>query len=313
MGAYSAGPKRRKRGAEAAQGLEAHLTVGVERLDELAGPAAHRAPGPPVARHHGTEQGVRAVAVDDLHDELAAHPGQDQHRGVRLGDLARRAGDALEGLVLVRAREQQRADLLARSQPVLARPGVGVELGVLDRDGGRGGEGEHDVDVGVLELGLLVGQVQVPEDLLVHAHRGAEERAHGRVARREALEGGVVAQVLEAQHPVVGDLAEHAHRVGGVGEHLRRGLRHAILHEGGRGALRVEHVDRRVLGVRELRGDLHEALQHARELEVRAEREDRPQQLEGALAVHACCRGQGLSVVDHPARSSASSRSQASR
>jgi hypothetical protein len=73
----------------------------------------------------------------------------------------------------------------------------GVEAGVLDRHGGGTGEGHGQFLVDVAErLGPhLVGQVEVPENLLADDDGGSEEGPHRRMVRRKTEAVGMGPQV----------------------------------------------------------------------------------------------------------------------
>ena len=87
---------------------------------------------------------------------------------------------------------------------------VAIEPGVLDRD--RRPVGQDDD--GLLVVGRerlaadLLGEVQVPPRLAANEDRDAEEGAHRRVPRREAVGARMLADVVQAQRARVVD--EHA-------------------------------------------------------------------------------------------------------
>jgi hypothetical protein len=94
-----------------------------------------------------------------------------------------------------------------RLQPLGAVPGLLVQLGVLDRHPGLGGQ--HDqgpLVVGVEVLAaVLVGQIQVAVDPATGGDRDAQKRPHRRVAGREPDRAGVIGRVVQAQRPGVVD------------------------------------------------------------------------------------------------------------
>ena len=158
-----------------------------------------------------------------------------------------------------------------------------VEAGVLDHDTGRRGQGDHDVLVLVGEVDAtgLLGQVQVPEDLVADPHRHPEERAHRRVVLREAVRRGVGGDVVEPDRPRVVDEQPEQPVPGRQGpdlDHLV--LAHAVVDEGPQPALRtdVQHAEGGVLGVHQRAGDGHDPGQHPVEGEVGRHRHDRVQE-----------------------------------
>ena len=143
--------------------------------------------------------------VEVLHRGL--DPTRDRRLGGQpLGGLERhaRGEEALDDRVV----EVHRDALSVLQQRQLADPGV--QPGVLDGHAGRRGERNREllVDVGEDFGGLLVGEVEVAEDLAPNHDRDAQERVHLGVVRGKPEAVGVLVEIGQAQRPWVGD--EHA-------------------------------------------------------------------------------------------------------
>jgi hypothetical protein len=166
-----------------------------------------------------------------------------------------------------------------------------VQAGVLDRDAGGGGQ-RHDerlVAVGERPAAPLLGQVEVPEDGSSHLDGNAEERPHRRMVGWEARRRRVLREVVEAQHPVLGDQqAEDAVALGQVPDPGDGVGRHAGVQEPGQGrAGLVDHAEGGVLGIGQTGGDLHDLLQHGVEVQLGGDEQDGVQQaLVGSGLVH---------------------------
>ena len=121
------------------------------------------------------------------------------------------------------------------------------------------------------ELGgaLLLGQVEVAEDLVADADRHAEEAVHRRVVRREAVRPRVLGDVRHPHRAGVGDeQAEHAaaaRQVADGGVHL--GV-DAVGDEVGQLPVRPDDAEGAVAGADQLAGRLDDALQRAAQVEV---------------------------------------------
>jgi hypothetical protein len=89
----------------------------------------------------------------------------------------------------------------------------------------------------------------------------------------------VVGEVVQAQHALVGDRAQHPPGVRRVPERGHRGGVHAGLHEGDRRPGVVDDVDRAVPGAGQRRARRHEALEQAGHVQVTGHPEDRRQQV----------------------------------
>ena len=72
-----------------------------------------------------------------------------------------------------------------------------VKTGVLDSHAGRRRQGDYEllVDVGEDLGGCLVGEVEVPENLLPDSDGDAEERLHRRMVRRKPVTVGMLVEV----------------------------------------------------------------------------------------------------------------------
>ncbi|OIQ75956.1 hypothetical protein GALL_423730 [mine drainage metagenome] len=240
-------------------------------------------PDPRVVGEVQPEQPGVVRAGDDLHDEVTTSSGQHQGARVRAVDLPRDGGDVREDVLLVGALQQHGGDLLPGGQPLLAATLDRVQLGVLDSDRCGSGQGEDDGLVVRVEPTGLLRQVQRPVPLAAHAHGRSEERAHRRVPRRKPPEGRVPGQVVESQHPHVGDLPEDPGRVRRMAQRRDGPLVDTALDERGRRTVIVHDVDRAVprAGQRRARGD--EPLEEAADVEVPREIQDRRQELAGGI------------------------------
>ncbi|GAB3197218.1 hypothetical protein GCM10027062_08460 [Nocardioides hungaricus] len=162
------------------------------------------------ARHGADGQAVGAGPHD--------HPG-----GVGPGQVAGAVGHDLEQLVAHRGREQSRRHLRRGGQPPHLPGGLLVETRVLDGDAGRGGQRHDDalVLVGEGTVAALLGQVEIAEHLVPDPHGDAEERAHRRMVRREAVRGGVRRDVGQAHGlGTVDEVAEQAEAPGQLADPL---------------------------------------------------------------------------------------------
>ena len=154
-----------------------------------------------------------SARVDHLDGELLGVFVVEQHqRQLGLGDLPGPAGHQRQRVGTAYLAEQHGGDLGGGGEPAFPPVRQRVEAGVLDRHAGRGGERHDDllVVLGELRRALLLGEVEVAEDLVADAHRHAEEAVHRRVVRREAVRVGVLGDV---GHPhragLVDQQAEH--------------------------------------------------------------------------------------------------------
>ncbi len=171
-----------------------------------ASPAGSRVP-----RNDGRDlAGRRGHHEPGLLGEQDHHPARAHERAPALDDQLEHAVEV--GLAADRARDRGRRLEPAHGRLELVPAALGglVEAGVLDRDPGPLGEDHDRVLVGRRERGaaLLLGQVEVAPGLAADQHRRAEERRHRRVAGREAVGAGVVADAGQPQRPRI--LDQHA-------------------------------------------------------------------------------------------------------
>ncbi|MGC4116670.1 MAG: hypothetical protein QM765_19305 [Myxococcales bacterium] len=148
-------------------------------------------------------------------------------------------------------------------QPALLADLPGVGHG----DRGLGAERLEQARVLLGELGapLLVGQVEVAEDLVPHPQRHAEERPHAGVVGGEAGGARVGREVGDAQRPpLVDDRAEQPPSLWQVADARRLLVGDAHGDEVRQlGVLRVEHPHRSVPGAGQLTGLGHQQAQEA--------------------------------------------------
>jgi hypothetical protein len=236
-------------------GLGIHRHPG----DHLEGEVVHT-----ISRHHPGHVGSRELPCPVRHDLQRVDP-----RG--------------------RLREQA-GDLRGRRQPPFATRRLLVEPGVLDGHAGGGREGGDDPFVLVGEVGLadLLGQVEVPEDLVPDPHRHPEERAHGRVVRREAVRRGVLGDVVQPQRlGLVDDQSQQPVTDRQVADllHLRRG--HSVGDEQAEPLARpvAEDTEGGVLRAGQVAGDLHDPLQQRVQGQVGGHRAEGLEQQLPALAL----------------------------
>ncbi len=133
------------------------------------------------------EQDRAASSLDQVASALH-HQLEDAHQVELAADLSAQFHRGLEAA--------HRALELFLAAPIrLARPRV------VDRD--RGPLGQHDEQLLVLDVELpaavLLGQVEVAEDLVPNHHRDAQERVHRRMLGREPVGAGVVADPRQAK------------------------------------------------------------------------------------------------------------------
>ena len=149
-----------------------------------------------------------------------------------------------------------------------------VQVGVADGRAGLGGEQDQSPLVVGVEVPAvrLLGQVEVAVDLAAGHDRDAQERPHRRVVGREADRGAVVGQVAQAQRAGVLDQhAEDAAADRDVADRRPLLVADAGGDELGDGAVPAEDAQRPVAGAGELGGQLDDALQDDRELQVGGE------------------------------------------
>ena len=157
----------------------------------------------------------------------------------------------------------------SRSSSRPARAGLLVQAGVLDRQAGGGGQpdGELLVDVGEHLTVGLVGQVQVAVDDAAQPDRHAEERRHRRVSRREPEAVGVGVEVRQPQRFRIEDQQPEDAVTLGTSSDARR----LLVAEpdgdelGEPGAGLVEHAQRCVPGIDEIRPGLGDPSQRVGE------------------------------------------------
>ena len=159
-------------------------------------------------REHQPEGPRRARPGRMLDDQLlAVGGGQRQRDQVGAGHFQRLLGDQGQHLIRGGAGQQPPGHLAAGAQPALLAAGLLVQLGVVDRHAGRGGQRDEQRLVLLVEVGaaLLLGQVEVAVDLVPDPHRDAEEAAHRRMPGREAARLGAGRDVRQPQRARVGD------------------------------------------------------------------------------------------------------------
>ena len=164
--------------------------------------------------------------------------------------------------------------------------GLLVEAGVLDGQTRRGGQPDREllIDVGEHLAVGFVGEVEVAVDDAAEPDRHAQERRHWRVAGREPEAVGMGVQIGEAQWLRVEDQQPEDAVALGTGSDAGR----LVLAEADRdelpqpGPRLVQHPQRRVAGVDQLRTDLGDAPQRVGEGLLGSDRHHRveqPQQL----------------------------------
>jgi len=169
-----------------------------------------------------------------------------------------------------------------------------VQSCVVDRHSrGRRQGHEHGLVFRVELLGaLLLGEVQVAEDLVADPDRRAEEALHRRVVAGEAERVGVGADVADPSGPRVADQQpEHPvspRRVSdraslGVGDAARDELDEML-------AVRRKHAQRAISGVDHVAGRGDDPRQHLGELEVGADGHDAIEQSGQSRLRLACSR-----------------------
>jgi hypothetical protein len=122
---------------------------------------------------------------------------------------------------------------------------------------------------------LLLGQVQVAEDLVAHSHWYPEEAAHRGMVRREPYRCRVLAKIRQPNHLRVLDQQPEQTSPFGQLTHLRS-LRGVDTHVDklGQTLLRAEHSQRPVAGVDQIDGGLHDASQGGVEFQSGTDRHD---------------------------------------
>ena len=224
-----------------------------------------------------------AVAVGDRDPDLVAGSRQCEERGVGDRELASGGHDQREHFACRRATEQPGRDLPARLQPALPLLALLVEPRVLNRESRGGRKCQHELLVsgGELTATALLGEVEVAEHLASHQNRYAEEGAHRRMVRWKAERARVPADVRQPNRAgFVDEQAEHTAAVGNVTDPVTQVLIEAHGDELREAPFTTGREDAqcRIFRVRDVRGGVHDLLQHAVEVELRADRDDSRQQ-----------------------------------
>ncbi len=231
------------------------------------------------------------VPVRDLnHQPLSVGIGHGDRCEVRLEEFSGASADHHERLIRSRSRENGVRDLAHRFEPALAPSRLLVEPGILDRDARLRGEHENSLFVllGELRCALLLGQIDVAEDLAAGDDRGTEERPHRRVVRRESVAPRVLGDVGDPDwrsiRPPMDQDAEDAVSDRQIPDRLSLLGRKPGRDEVGQPSL-FDHAERTVARARDLGRELDDALQHRREGELRRQDEAGPDQL--VASIHA--------------------------
>ena len=216
------------------------------------------------SRGRGDRERSAAVGERDEHqaclDQLPHPPGDEIEQRLEL-DLRRERGPDL-------------AEALELAQPPGRRL---VQPRVLDRHRRLGGEqaGQLLVLGREVRAARLLGEVEVAEGDAAEHDRHAEERPHRRVVRREAGRAGVLRDVVQPERPRFPDQRpEQAPPARQVADRLV-GL---LVDPRGEEPLqslsrRVDHAERRVARLGQLRGDLGQALEERIERQLGRQRD----------------------------------------
>jgi len=177
---------------------QAVVDRGVGKDDCLARPddlAGHR----PLDREDRPLQLLSQQPVGRLHGQALLVGRQGQGGQIGTGQLPGMAHDERQQPLGVGPGQDRRGDRPHRLQTLSPVVGLLVEVGVLDRHPGLGGEqGQGALVVGVKVLAaLLLGQVQVAVDLATCRDRSSEKGVHRRVVGREPNRTRVLGDVME--------------------------------------------------------------------------------------------------------------------
>ena len=221
------------------------------------------------------------------HQLLAIARGQGQHHQVSAGYLQRLPGHQGEHLIGIRPGQQPLGYLPAGAKPPLLPPRLAIKPGIPDRDARRGAERDQDRLILIVELGaaLLLGEVEIAEDLVADPHRYAQERLHRRVPSGKAERPRVRGHIGQPQRPRVGDqLAEQAAALRPVMDRCDLLLVQANRDELGHLAAFSDDPERPVPGIDEGDCGLDDLPQDDLQFEVAADRHDGLQQRAHAIA-----------------------------
>ncbi len=188
---------------------------------------------------------------------------------VGVGDLEGLPGDQLQGLFALGG-EQLPGDLHRGLQPALPPLGLLEQPGVLDRDAGGRGERGHQFLVLGAELATFgLGEVEVSEHLVAHAHRHAEEARHRWVVGREADRADVVGHGPQPDRARVVDQRAEQALAGGQRSDPQGGLViDPDVDELLQPAAGCEHAERAVARLDELAGGRDDVAEHHRQRHV---------------------------------------------
>ena len=157
----------------------------------------HRCHEPCAVAGRRRARAVRTHAGSYLEIALVTDDGHQACRGSAEGQSA--ASHEAQGGVLVPALQQELGDLGDGVRPLSLASAAVEQPRVLDRHTRRSGEGDEDrlVLLGEVASPLLLGHVQVAEDLIADPDGGAEKGVHLGVVRGEPVGVGVLGDVLE--------------------------------------------------------------------------------------------------------------------
>lgn len=200
---------------------------------------------------------------------------------------------------------------LETRQLLLCSAHLVVQPGVLDRDAGlcRQHDQRRLVVVGELRRPLLLGEVDVAEDLAQRLDRRPEERVHRRVVRWEAGRPRIGTDLGDAHRsPFPDQQPEDAVTHRQVPDRGSLLLGHALRDESlDAGGVLAEHAERSVTGPSDRHGQLHDPLEHGLEVELRCEGESSLDQHARASGVGRHARGR-LAMAHHPSLATGSVR-----
>lgn len=194
-----------------------------------------------VGRLHGTAarpvaraRPVRDAQFGDFGGRAVEFIGDREEGPLGTGERAD-AGDHLgQDGIGVGSGQELGGDIARRRDPLLPGARRLVQARVVDGGARRGRQRLHDhlVVLGERRSTGLLGQIQIPEDLLANAHGHTEEGPHMRMMVGEPDRGRMIGEIVQTNgFGLVEQQTQHALALGHITDAARRGLVDTLVDE----------------------------------------------------------------------------------